>query len=186
MKEGSEMKMVSIAFGRRLLRQPLAAMLPLMMAAGLNCGLAQAETPVERGRYLVTMGGCNDCHTPGYFFGKPDQNRILGGSDVGFVGPDHGTYVGPNLTPDAQTGLGNWSPDDIVTAIRTGVTPEGRELAPVMPWRRFAGLQKSDAYAIAAYLKSLPAVSNKVAGPYGASERVTIPVMRIVQPQSSN
>ncbi|NKL23390.1 c-type cytochrome [Rhizobium leguminosarum] len=157
--------------------------LALGTTVSLKEGPAQAQTPVERGRYLVTMGGCNDCHTPGYFSGKPDQTRVLGGSDVGFLGPDNGTYVGPNLTPDAETGLGYWSADDIVKAIQTGITPEGRELAPMMPWRRFAGLQKSDAYAIAAYLKSLPTVKHQVAGPFGPSEHVTIPVMRVVRPE---
>jgi hypothetical protein len=61
-----------------------------------------------RGKYLVEFGGCNDCHTPGYFLGKADTSRYLGGSDVGFEVPD-GVYVGPNLTPDKETGLGSWS-----------------------------------------------------------------------------
>ncbi|MDR7147771.1 c-type cytochrome [Rhizobium sp. BE258] len=169
--------------GAKIIRRVSVFMLALGTTMGLAEGSAEAQTPVERGRYLVMMGGCNDCHTPGYLNGKPDQNRLLGGSDVGFIGPDKGTYVGPNLTPDAETGLGNWSADDIVKAIQTGLTPEGRELAPMMPWRRFAGLQKSDAYAIAAYLKSLPAVKHQVAGPFGPSEHATIPVMRVVQPE---
>ena len=58
---------------------------------------------IERGKYLVTLGGCNDCHTPDYFFGKPDMARFLGGSDVGFEMPGLGTFVGPNLTPDTAT-----------------------------------------------------------------------------------
>jgi hypothetical protein len=47
-----------------------------------------AESMVQRGKYLVAFGGCNDRHTPGYFFGKPDMNRYLGGSDVGFAIPE--------------------------------------------------------------------------------------------------
>ncbi|RVK94582.1 cytochrome c, partial [Sinorhizobium meliloti] len=47
-------------------------------------GAAADDPAIARGEYLVTMGGCNDCHTPGYFFGKPDSSRFLGGSDVGF------------------------------------------------------------------------------------------------------
>ena len=43
-----------------------------------------AQSPAERGRYLVNLGGCTDCHTPGYFFGMPDMSRLLGGSEVGF------------------------------------------------------------------------------------------------------
>jgi mono/diheme cytochrome c family protein len=147
---------------------------------------AHAETDVERGKYLVTIGGCNDCHTPGYFFGKPDQLRFLGGSDVGFFVPKLGTYVGPNLTADRETGLGNWSADDIVAALQTGVTPDGRELAPIMPWRAFANLRKADAYAIAAYLKSLPIVQNQVAGPFGPDETLPIPVLKVVAPGGPN
>lgn len=144
---------------------------------------AADQSAVERGRYLVNFGGCNDCHTPGYFFGKPDMARQLGGSEVGFEIPGLGVFHGPNLTPDADTGLGSWSEADIVTALQTGVRPDGRELAPIMPWRAFANLTKSDAEAIAAYLKSLPPVSNKVPGPFGPKETPTSFVMRIVPPQ---
>ena len=59
------------------------------------------------GKYLVTISGCNDCHTPGYFFGKPDMSRFLGGSDVGFEIPGLGVFVGPNITPDRETGIGS-------------------------------------------------------------------------------
>lgn len=136
---------------------------------------------IERGRYLVHFGGCNDCHTPGYFFGKPDMARQLGGSEVGFEIPGLGVFHGPNLTPD-QTGLGNWTAAQIVTALQTGVRPDGRVLAPIMPWRAFADLTKSDAFAIAAYLKTLPPVRNKVPGPFGPNETPTSFVMKIVPP----
>jgi mono/diheme cytochrome c family protein len=145
-----------------------------------------ADARVERGEYLVRFGGCNDCHTPGYFLGKPESSRFLGGSDVGFDLPGIGTFVGPNLTPDKETGLGNWSKDQIITAIQTGVRPDGRVLAPIMPWRAFAGLTKSDAGAIADYLKSLPAVSHKAQGPFGPSEKPPVPRMMIVLPTGSN
>ncbi len=64
---------------------------------------------IARGKYLVTVGSCTDCHTPGSFFGKPDMSKYLGGSDVGFAIPHLGVFVGPNLTPDKATGLGNWT-----------------------------------------------------------------------------
>jgi mono/diheme cytochrome c family protein len=142
-----------------------------------------AETPVERGRYLVTLGGCHDCHTPGYFLGKPDEKRFLGGSDVGFLIPGVGTVVGPNLTSDRETGLGSWSAEEIVTALQTGVRPDGRELSPVMPWPALAKLKKDDAYAIAAYLKTLPPISNAVPGPFGPGEKQVIPVLSVIPPQ---
>jgi mono/diheme cytochrome c family protein len=137
---------------------------------------------IERGKYLMTLGSCTDCHTPGYFFGKPDMTRQLGGSEVGFEIPGLGVFHGPNLTPDKATGLGSWSEAEIVTAIQTGKRPDGRMLAPIMPWQAFAKLTKQDAQAIAAYLKSLPPVSNKVPGPFGPQETPTSFVMKIVPP----
>ena len=63
------------------------------------------EQPTVRGKYLVTIAGCNDCHTSGYFFGKPDMARYLGGSDVGFEIPGLGAFAGRNITPDRETGI---------------------------------------------------------------------------------
>ena len=145
-----------------------------------------ADNRVARGEYLVRFGGCNDCHTPGYFLGKPDPARFLGGSDVGFDLPGMGTFVGPNLTPDNETGLGSWSRDQIIAAIQTGVRPDGRLLAPIMPWRAFAGLTKSDAGAIADYLKSLPPVSHQAQGPFGSGDKPPVPRMMVVFPASNN
>ena len=142
-----------------------------------------AESQVERGKYLVSFGGCMDCHNPGYFLGKPDMTRYLAGSEVGFEIPGLGTFYAPNLTPDKETGLGYWSADDIVTAIQTGKRPDGRELAPIMPWRAFANLTPSDAQAIAAFLKSIPPVKNKVVGPFGPTEKPTSFVMKVVPPE---
>jgi mono/diheme cytochrome c family protein len=142
---------------------------------------ADAQQPqVARGKYLVDIAGCNDCHTPGYFFGKPDMSRFLGGSEVGFEIPGLGVFHGPNLTPDNETGLGKWSVAEIIKALQTGVRPDGRELAPVMPWRAFANLTKEDATAIAMYLKSIPAVKNQVPGPFGAGDKPTGFVLRVV------
>ena len=141
---------------------------------------ANAASQVDRGKYLVAIAGCNDCHTPGYFFGKPDASKYLGGSDVGFAIPGLGVFVGPNLTPDKETGLGKWSEQEVVTALTTGKTPEGRELAPIMPWRAFAGLTRFDAHAIAAFLKSLPPVHNQVPGPFGPSQKPTVFVMDVI------
>jgi mono/diheme cytochrome c family protein len=143
---------------------------------------AAADGMLDRGKYLVTFGGCGDCHTPGALLGKPDMARMLGGSDVGFEVPGLGTFYGPNLTPDAETGLGKWSKEQIVTAFRTGVRPDGRQLAPSMPWRGFAVLTDDDAFAIAAYLQSLPPVVNKVPGPFGPNEKATAFVLRTIPP----
>jgi len=140
------------------------------------------EQQVARGKYLVAVIGCGDCHTAGYFFGKPDMPHALGGSVVGFEIPQLGVFVAPNLTSDAETGLGDWTKEQIVAALQTGKRPDGRELAPIMPWQDLANLTHDDAMAIAAYLKSLPPIKNKVAGPFGAGVRPTVPVMKIVAP----
>ena len=137
---------------------------------------------IARGKYLVTIGSCTDCHTPGSFFGKPDMSKFLGGSDVGFAIPHLGVFVGPNLTPDKATGLGSWTDKQIVDAITKGQTPQGRALAPVMPWHAYANLTKSDALAIVDYLKSLPPVSHQVGGPYGPDQAPAEFVMVVIPP----
>lgn len=147
---------------------------------------AKAGNPLlARGKYLVSFGGCMDCHTSGYFFGKPDMTRYLGGSDVGFEIPGLGVFVGPNLTPDKETGLGAWTEEQVRKALQEGVRPDGRVLAPIMPWREFATLTKSDAMAIVAYLRSLPPVKSKVAGPFGPTEKPTTFVMKVVAPEGT-
>src|ERR1700750_3425981 len=81
--------------GPRMLRTvslALAAIAILFTAVDAN-----AQRQVARGRYLANLGGCNDCHTPGYFFGKPDMARFLGGSEVGFEIPGLGVFHGPTL-----------------------------------------------------------------------------------------
>ncbi|HEU0151265.1 MAG TPA: cytochrome c [Bradyrhizobium sp.] len=142
---------------------------------------AQAQSAqIKRGQYLVDIGGCNDCHTPGSFLGKRDESRTLGGSDVGFGIPGMGVFVGPNLTPDRETGLGSWTNEQIVTAIRTGKRPDGRMLAPVMPYNDFSHMTKEDALAVAAYLKSLPPISNRVPGPFGPADKPDVFVMSVL------
>ena len=160
----------------RIARAVLAAMLVFALF-----GPALAADPqVERGKYLVEFGGCTDCHTAGHFFGKPDMAHYLGGSDVGFGVAGHGVFVGPNLTPDKETGLGGWTDAQIVAALTEGVRPDGRMLAPVMPWRGIATLSTPDVAAIVAYLKSLPPVSRKVAGPFGPGDKPSVMVMSIL------
>jgi hypothetical protein len=78
----------------------------LCIALGITLGGAQAaDQRVERGKYLVNIISCGDCHTPGVFLGKPDMTRYLAGSDVGFEVPGLGVFYGSNLTPRC----GDWS-----------------------------------------------------------------------------
>ena len=148
------------------------AMVALCSAAPLLSAALADDATIARGKYLVTLGGCNDCHTPGALLGKPDLTRVLGGSDVGFAIPGLGVFAGRNLTPDKETGLGSWSTAQIIASFTTGVRPDGRVLAPVMPWAALSQLTKEDAAAIAAYLQSLPAVKHAVPGPFGPKDKV--------------
>jgi mono/diheme cytochrome c family protein len=161
----------------------LGATVAALVLTGVSPSHSWAADPAaERGKYLVNIAGCNDCHTPGYFMGKPDMARFLGGSEVGFEIPGLGVFHGPNLTPDKETGLGGWTDAQILTALQKGTTPTGRMLAPIMPWHAFANLTPQDAQAIVAFLRSLPPVKNKVPGPFGPTEQPTGYVMKIVPP----
>lgn len=153
------------------------------LALGVSFATAHAESRlVERGKYLVSVISCTDCHTPGTFLGHPDTKRYLGGSDVGFEVPGLGVFYGPNLTPDKDTGLGKWTIQQIATAITTGKTPDGRILAPPMPVEAFKRLTEADALAVAAYLKTLKPIKNKVPGPFGPTEKPTSFVYQVIPP----
>jgi mono/diheme cytochrome c family protein len=154
----------------------------LSLALSTSPALSASDEMVARGKYLATISGCTDCHTPGYFFGKPDMENWLSGSEVGFEIPGMGVFYPPNLTPDDETGLGTWSEAEIVTAIKTGARPDGRQLAPIMPWPLYANMTDEDAQSLAAFLKSMEPRSNRVPGPFGPDEKPTSFVMKIVPP----
>ncbi len=143
---------------------------------------AHADSQVDRGKYLVVLAGCNDCHTPGFFLGKPDMARYLGGSDVGFEIPGLGVFNGRNITPDKETGIGGWTDEQIAAAITTGKRPDGRQLAPIMNYASFTYLTKDDVAAIVAYLRSVPPVKNAVPGPFKPGEKVSIFTFRVLPP----
>lgn len=143
---------------------------------------AHAESLLERGHYLVVVGGCDDCHTPGVFLGKPDPAKYLGGSDVGFEIPGLGVFAGRNITPDNETGIGSWTDEQIALALTTGRRPDGRQLAPIMPYPALAHMTKEDIAAIIAYLRSIPAVKNLVAGPFKPGEKVSSFTFRVLPP----
>jgi mono/diheme cytochrome c family protein len=159
----------------------IARVLLLGVTLGVAAGSAHAASrQVERGKYLMNIIPCTDCHTPGTFLGHPDMSRYLGGSEVGFEVPGLGVFYGPNLTPDNDTGLGKWTIQQIATAITDGKTPDGRKLAPPMPSELFHHLTKADALAIAAYLKTLKPVKNQVPGPFGPGQKPTSFVYQVI------
>ena len=138
------------------------------------------QAQIDRGKYLTVLSGCSDCHTPGALLGTPDMKRVMGGSDVGFGIPGLGIFVGPNLTPDKETGLGAWTDAEIIAAMTTGTRPDGRILTGVMPFEALSHLTPADAQAIVAYLRSLPPVKNAVPGPLGPNEKPKFSISVVV------
>ena len=144
---------------------------------------AVAETPVERGQYLAHIMDCGGCHNTGAFTPAPNLETPLAGSDIGFEMPGMGVFFPPNLTPDKETGLGNWTDAEIITAFTTGVAPDGRQLAPVMPWMSYGHISAADAEALVAYLRALNPVSHQVPGPFAGSDKPNAAYMSVVMPE---
>lgn len=116
-----------------------------------STGVAAAATPAEvaRGKYVFgAAGGCG-CHT------EPKGPVNAGGRK--FVGP-FGTVYSANITPDAQTGIGGWTDDQIITAIRNGRRPNGERILPVHPFTSFNGMADDDVRALVAFLRTVPPV----------------------------
>jgi mono/diheme cytochrome c family protein len=158
---------------------------------------AAAEDPIARGKHLVTIMGCADCHTPlklGANGPEPDMSRWLSGhpdtlamppapamppGPWGFVaastmtawsGP-WGTSFTANLTPDPETGLGKWTFEQFRDAIRSGRHEgRGRPILPPMPWMNAAALGDGELHDVFDYLRSIPAVVNHVPQPIPPAE----------------
>jgi len=145
----------------------------------------------ERGKYLVTaVAGCGDCHTPwkmGQQGPEPDMSKMLSGHPaamhlppmpapqpwMAMIAPTFTAFSGPwgvsfaaNLTPDSLTGIGAWSQETFMSAIRTGKhMGKGRPILPPMPWPSFKNMTDDDLASIFMYLRSIPAISNQVPEP---------------------
>ena len=149
---------------------------------------AATNARVERGAYLVTIGGCNDCHTPfkmGPQGPEPDMSRMLSGhpqtvvmptppagkgpwiwsggaTNTAFAGP-WGVSYARNLTPDPVTGIGVWSEAMFVKTIRSGRHwGVGRPILPPMPWANYAQMTDEDLKSVYAYLRTIKPVKNDV------------------------
>lgn len=160
----------------------VASFVGIFVALGCASVASAAENSLERGKYLAEIMDCTGCHTPGAMTGHPDQARFLAGADVGFEIPNLGIFYPPNLTSDSETGLGKWSEEEIVAAVTKGVTPDGRQLIPTMPWASYAALTAEDARSLAAYLKSLPPIVSQVPGPLSPGEDSPLPYLRMKLP----
>lgn len=152
---------------------------------------AAGDAAVRRGEYLVTIGGCNDCHTPwrmGPNGPEQDMSRMLSGhpEDLamppapevpapwgGAVAGTFTAWAGPwgvsftaNLTPDPETGLGKWTEQNFIETMRTGRHDgRGRQILPPMPWMNYAKMTDRDLEAVFAYLRTIPAIRNRVPDP---------------------
>jgi len=160
--------------------------------AGDPPAAAPASETLARGKYLVTIAACNDCHTPWKMTAegpRPDMDRMLSGHPEDMVlppapkmpeGPWQNAFAatstawaGPwgvsftaNLTPDRETGLGKWTVRNFTETIRTGRhLGRGREILPPMPIPQYRNFTDEDLAAIFAYLQSIPAVKNRVPEP---------------------
>lgn len=109
------------------------------------------EELIKRGEYLAKMGDCISCHTnvpegtPAYAGGLP-------------LNTPFGTFYSPNITPDEETGIGKWTEDDFIHALKDGRDPHGRNYFPVFPFVYFSKVTDDDARALFAYFRSIPAV----------------------------
>lgn len=121
---------------------------------------------VERGKYLVeTTFGCFDCHSKHDLtkYGAPPVEKAgQGGDCVGEKEGFPGRVCMANITPDPETGIGNWSDGEIIRAVREGVDKDGVALFPMMPFSEYSAMSDEDARAMVAYLRSLPPAKNAV------------------------
>jgi len=141
--------------------QLVTAWLAVLIAA---VGIAHAETPLERGSYLVNaVMACDGCHTPRGPSGFIMDKRFSGGSQIW----DTSAYTvrGSNITPDRETGIGTWSEADIKRSLTDGVRPNGTPLSPQMPFAFYKILTPRDLDAVVAYLRSFAPVRNEVPPP---------------------
>lgn len=156
------------------------------------------QDQIRRGEYLVTIGGCNDCHTPWIMTPQgpqPDMTRALSGHPKAFTidkparlegkwgwagAPTNTAFSGPwgvsfaaNLTPDKNFGTGIWTPEIFRNTIRKGRHwGVARPILPPMPWFNYAKMTDEDLNAVFAYLQSLKPIANEVPTPLPPAQPV--------------
>jgi mono/diheme cytochrome c family protein len=119
---------------------------------------------LARGRYLVDgVTGCFGCHTD-QDWSKPGAPPVAGREGSGHIWSDQDMpwLVAPNITPDKETGVGNWSDDTLARAIREGIAHDGRALFPLMPYPNYRQMSDEDLASVIAYVRSVPAVRNQL------------------------
>src|ERR1700710_2402737 len=113
----------------------------------------------DKGRLIFAAGDCASCHaTPG----QPDRLQLGGG--LALASP-YGTLFAPDLSTDPDDGIGRWTTADLVNALMTGVSPDGRHYYPVLPYPSYAHMRPSDVIDLMAYLRTLPPVKGRAPTP---------------------
>src|SRR4051812_27182121 len=134
------------------------------IALALLMSPASGETLVERGAYLVnSVMVCHNCHTPRGPQGLDLSRALSGGSQI-FDEPAF-KVTGSNITPDKDTGIGNWSDAELKRFLVSGIRPNGTTVAPIMPTAFYTVLTARDLDALAGYLRSVPAVRHETPAP---------------------
>ncbi len=141
------------------------ARVPAWEPGGKLDGPGQESDPLKRGQYLLHSQMCGLCHTQVNSTGiyRGDDYYLAGGMRVGVY--PHAIYISRNLTPDKETGIGNWTEQQIANALRNGRTPDRLLNSWAMIWPFFHSLEEKDALGIAHYLKSRPPVKNQIPPP---------------------
>jgi cbb3-type cytochrome c oxidase subunit III len=163
----SEAEMWDLAnFVGSLARKPVWSMTAPEIADHYTRGAEQARrNPIEHGRLLVQTHLCAICHSPMDENGRIITSMYMAGGQLMRIVP-FGDYPTGNLTSDKDTGLGNWSDEQIKQAITRGILRDGTRLPPYpMDWAAFSALTSDDLNAMVAYLRTIPAVSNQVPRP---------------------
>lgn len=150
-------------------------------AIALADGAVAADANAERGAYLAAIMDCAGCHSGRTPEGAIAPDRHLTGGTLGFELSGIGIFWPPNLTPSRE-GLGDWTDAEVAAAIRTGVRPDGRMLAPIMPWESYAALTDADVADLVAYLRTLPPSAGTVPGPLSAGGDGPQPYFRLTPP----
>ena len=147
-----------------------------MAAFALTITPAAAQTPLERGKYLVEgILTCGNCHTPRGPGGVLDSARRHAGGPQVWETAEYRVHPS-NITPDKQTAIGAWSAEQIKASIRDGKRPNGQQLSPQMPSAYYKIFAPADLDAVVAYMQSLPPVSRKVEPPVYKVKRMTVDV----------
>ena len=153
----------------------------IAVAAASDHSGALAAGDAERGAYLAAIMDCEGCHSGRTPDGALDPAQHLTGGTLGFELPGLGIFWPPNLTPHPDA-LGGWSDEEVAAAIRTGRRPDGRMLAPIMPWPSYGRLTDEDVADLIAYLRTLPPSANRMPAPMPAGAASPAPFFRIMPP----